>query len=89
MKAIVLDVRQLSHPEPFEMAMKALEERGEGEYIKMVHRREPFPLYEVVEKKGLHHETLQTGDALYEIYIWEGSNLPPEIAATRNEGENP
>ncbi len=69
---ILEDVRTLEHPEPFVRIMSRLPEVGEGRYIKMVHRREPYPLYAELVKRGYRYETVKLAEDLYEIYIRSG-----------------
>lgn len=77
---ILLDVRTLSHPEPFEMAMDALRNWKSGQYIKMVHRREPLLLYPELGKMGFLYKTLRISDSLFEIYIWKEGEPSPVAA---------
>lgn len=74
---ILLDVRTLEHPVPFEKAITAVNSLERGSFVRMVHRREPFPLYEELDRRGLNHKTKQKGEALYEIYIWLPEDFNP------------
>lgn len=75
---ILLDVRTLEHPIPFEMATEALKNLKSGEQIHMIHRREPFPLYDYARQRGFMVHTHQREEALFDIWIWrqEGEQSP-------------
>lgn len=83
-KEITLDVRNLEHPEPFEMAVAAMEElRPEDgskalKYVRMIHRREPFPLYELLDKKGFRRKTITLNESLFNIIFWDPANPEPK-----------
>lgn len=64
-----IDVSELHHPEPFEIMIRAIGELKEGEYIRMIHRLEPLPLYEVLHKQGFVHVTLPLKGGGYHILI--------------------
>ena len=67
---IELDVRDLEPPEPFQQALAALAALKPGERLRMLHRREPFPLYVMLNERGFSHRTTQLADGSYEILIW-------------------
>jgi uncharacterized protein (DUF2249 family) len=71
---ILIDVRDLNHPEPLEKVLAALEilKEDSGQEIQMIHRREPFPLYEILEKQGFEYTVRpfkEEGRDLFEILI--------------------
>jgi hypothetical protein len=71
---ITLDVRDLNHPEPLEKVLAALKnlDDNSSDCIRMIHRREPFPLYEILEKQGYSREVRsynENGRELFEILI--------------------
>lgn len=68
---IELDVRDLEPPEPLEQALAALAMLKPGEQLRMLHHREPFPLYAMLNERGLSHRTTQLSDDSYEILIWQ------------------
>ncbi len=71
---IVLDVRDLEPPEPFELATSALMKLQTGQYIKMICPRRPRMLYPWLDEYGFAEETRQRGEDLFEIYIWAGDD---------------
>ena len=66
-----LDVRDLEPPEPLQQALAALATLKPGERLRMLHHREPFPLYAILRERGYTHRTTQLSDDCYEILIWQ------------------
>lgn len=71
-----LDVSTLEPPEPFERILDALIDLQDGDWLRVHHRREPFPLYDVLRREGYCWRTERRGDAV-EILIWPAAALPP------------
>ncbi len=67
---IELDVRDLEPPEPFQRALDALAMLQPGRQLRMLHHREPFPLYAILHERGFTHRTTQLTDGSYEVLIW-------------------
>ena len=70
----VYDVSSLEHPEPLEIMINALKEAREGELLLMIHRREPFPLYEIIKTQNLHYHTRKIGERFY-IFIGQEKSI--------------
>ncbi|GIX42896.1 MAG: hypothetical protein KatS3mg129_2629 [Leptospiraceae bacterium] len=68
---VVLDVSQLPPPEPFLKIMDTLIKLKDNEVLKVLHRREPFPLYEELKKIGFNYYTKKINDQKFEIYIYK------------------
>ena len=68
-KEIILDVHELQAPEPMEIVMNGLTKLQEGEYIKLIHRMEPFPLYDTFLDNGFRYKVTD-GEFGFNIYIW-------------------
>lgn len=66
-----LDVRGLEPPEPLQRALEAIAALQPGEQLRMLHHREPFPLYAMLRERGFTHRTTQLSDDCYEILIWQ------------------
>ncbi len=66
----VLDVSRLEPPEPLVRILDALEELPPGVLLHVRHRREPFPLYAILEETGYAWHTRLCGANHYEIVIW-------------------
>jgi len=52
LKRISLDARELEHPKPLELAMKALRELDEESYFYMLHRKNPIPLLDLASEQN-------------------------------------
>ena len=65
-----LDVRDLEPPEPLQQALAALAVLKPGEQLRMLHHREPFPLYAILRERGFTYRTRQLADDNYEVLIW-------------------
>lgn len=71
-----LDVSTLEPPEPFERILDALIDLKHGDWLRVHHRREPFPLYDVLRRGGYCWRTERLGDSV-DILIWPAASLPP------------
>jgi hypothetical protein len=78
----LLDVRALPPPEPFEQVLAVLTELAPGEYVRMLHWREPFPLYAVLPELGFMHAVRAGQQVPYEIVIWRRGDAEAETAAS-------
>lgn len=68
----MIDVRDLAPPAPLERILDELTRLGPNEQLHVLHWREPFPLYPLLEDLGFRWRT-ETGDAVpFEIFIWHG-----------------
>jgi TusA-related sulfurtransferase len=65
-----LDVRGLEPPEPMVKVLDALETMPPGDSLRMVHNREPFPLYGILQQDGYQYRTETFADGHFEIVIW-------------------
>ena len=68
-----IDVSELEPPEPMSQILKALAQLKQGQCLKVVHRREPFPLYEKLPAAGWHYHVEQLAEQLFHIYIFAQS----------------
>ncbi|MDA8384463.1 MAG: DUF2249 domain-containing protein [Betaproteobacteria bacterium] len=68
--SIDLDVRLLPPPEPMERVLDVLPELRGGGALRMIHHREPFPLYGILAQRGYAWHTRRMGEAHFEILIW-------------------
>lgn len=67
---INLDVRGMSPPEPLEHALEAIMTLEAGQRLRMLIDREPYPLYQMVERDGYLHECEFTESQHYLVTIW-------------------
>lgn len=66
---IVVDARWLEPPEPMQRVLHALETRGRGQRLRLLIHREPYPLYDLLDARGMewHRRALVNGS--YEVLI--------------------
>ncbi len=67
---ITLDAREMEPPQPFEQATEILRQLQPGQYLRMLHRRAPYPLFEFGQAMGLACEVLAGSSAPYEIIFY-------------------
>ena len=78
---IVLDVSELEPCEPMERTLAAVENLDKGEYLRVIHRREPRLLYPVLDKMGCDWRCCPGGVSRFEIYIWKRTDRAAGSAA--------
>jgi len=71
---IVLDVHELQPPEPMQKALDALEQLEQGQYLKIIHRMQPFPLYEILLDNGFKYKVTNSDISAYDIYVWRADD---------------
>jgi len=69
-KEFILDVSELEAPEPFERIIAIVRELKSNQYLKVFHRKEPYPLYEVLIENGYCYRVIREQQADYCILIW-------------------
>ena len=67
---IPIDVSELEPPEPMERVLDRLPQLQEGQLLRVRHRREPFPLYPLLEQAGYRYCCIPSGTETFFIYIW-------------------
>lgn len=72
---IILDVRDLEPPEPYERATEVLQRLQAGQYVRMISPRRPRLLYPWLADRGFREDTRQRGEDLYEIFIWSAVDI--------------
>ncbi|MDM8564903.1 DUF2249 domain-containing protein [Candidatus Halobeggiatoa sp. HSG11] len=69
-----IDVSQLEPCEPMERILEAIPNLQAGEYLHVLHRMEPHPLYQILTQQGYSWIT-QADKQPIEIYIWRSNDL--------------
>ncbi|MBE9563433.1 MAG: DUF2249 domain-containing protein [Proteobacteria bacterium] len=69
-----LDVSQLEPCEPMERILAAIPNLSIGEYLHVLHRMEPHPLYKILTQQGYSWITKADKQPI-EIYIWRSNDL--------------
>ena len=65
-----LDAREMAPPEPFDKATAILRQLQPGQYLRMLHRRVPYPLFEFCRAMSLAYTVNEDADAACEIIIY-------------------
>ena len=65
----LIDGRDLSPPEPLELALAELATLAPGEELVMLLRCEPLPLYSILERNGFSYRTRPMPDGSNEVRI--------------------
>ena len=86
----VLNVSKLEPPEPMEKILDATEILAPGQYLRVLHNREPFPLYSILEESGFKHRIQEGQETLFEIFIWRrgDSNAEEVVCAAMGSHGN-
>ena len=63
-----------------ELILGAIKGLKEGDYLTVYHRREPFPLYSLLNEEGFFYKTLVGGKCGFIIFIWRGDDAKAELA---------
>ena len=67
---IQLDAREMEPPEPFERATAILHRMEAGQYLRMLHRRIPYPLLDHARAMSLESAVKAHEAASYEVIIY-------------------
>ena len=79
---ITLDARGMAPPEPFDQATAVLRQLQPGQYLRMLHRRVPYPRFEFCRGLSLAYAVQEEAVAACEIIIY----FPADECALREEG---
>lgn len=77
----LLDVSHLEPPEPLVRVLAEVEALQPGEYLRMLHHRDPVPLYPLLEEQGFAYETRPGKQTAFEILIWRRGDAEAERGA--------
>ncbi len=66
---IVVDGRGLEHPEPLERVLAALEQLQSGQRLRFLIHRQPYPLYDILQRYHYRYSTEAHADGHFEILI--------------------
>lgn len=76
-----LDVSMLEPCEPLERTLEATRQLGEGDYLRVIHRREPNLLYPLLRESGFVWRCCPGGSSGVQIFIWHQGDRKAEIEA--------
>jgi len=77
-KEIIVDVHELQPPEPMQRALDALDTLAEGQYLKIIHRMQPFPLYDILSDNGFKYKVVDGEVRVFDIYVWRAKDEAAE-----------
>lgn len=66
-----IDTRDLSHPEPLEKILEAVNTLELNQLLVMKHSRIPYPLFPILEEKGCSFEVDEISETEFNISIWK------------------
>ena len=69
-KERLLDLSHLEPPTPLQQAISALDTLVEGEYLRLLLKRDPIYLYPILLMQGFEHESHALAEAVVEVLIW-------------------
>ncbi len=72
---ITLDARELEHPKPLELAIKALRELDEENYFYMIHRKNPIPLLDLAIEQHFQVSSKKDEQGDWHILICKNQNI--------------
>ncbi len=78
---ILLDVSDLEPPEPLTQTLDAAEDLAPGQYLRMLHRRDPCMLYGNLDDNGFKYIQRQGTTTAVELFIWRENDAEAEAAA--------
>ena len=73
-KKRILNVSTLEPPEPLYAIIDTLDTLVPGEYLKVLHHRQPFPLYPTLDNNGYAHCVREGKETPFEIFIWKNDD---------------
>lgn len=83
---IDLDVSELPPCEPLERVLAALGDLKAGDWLRVRHRQQPYPLYSLLQESGFAWSVSSRGAADFEIRIWRKGDTAAEAEMERLSG---
>ena len=69
-REVLLDVSDLEPPEPLERTLDTAETLQPGQYLRMLHRRDPCMLYGNLDNNGFNYYQREGSTTAIELFIW-------------------
>jgi hypothetical protein len=76
-----LDVSELEPPEPLVLTIEAAEALAEGDWLRMLHRRDPCLLPENLRRRGFDFFLRAGSRTAVEVFIWRAGDETARLAA--------
>ncbi len=77
---VLLDVSDLEPPEPLVLTLEAAEQLEPGQYLRMLHRRDPCMLYGNLEDNHFSYYQRKGTTSAVEVFIWRENDAEAEEA---------
>ena len=71
LKELLINVSEDEPPKPFEAVTELIDQMQAGEYIRMLHRKKPLPLIQMLQDNGFECKIRQGQSTAWEILIWK------------------
>lgn len=75
LEEILLDVRDLEHPEPMQKAMKIIQSLDNQHYLHMIHRKNPLPLIDLAKENQFQVFSKEDKHSIWHILISKDTNI--------------
>ena len=79
-KEVLLDVSELEPPEPLELTLDAADRLEPGQYLRMLHRRDPCLLYANLDENHFRYFQRKGATTAVELFIWRNDDATAESA---------
>jgi len=77
---VLLDVSDLEPPEPLTLTLEAAEQLQPGQYLRMLHRRDPCMLYANLDDNHFKYFQRKGSTTAVEVFIWAENDSEAEAA---------
>ena len=85
---ILLDVSDLEPPEPLVKTLEAAEQLKPGQYLRMLHRRDPCMLYGNLDENHFKYFQRKGLTTAVEVFIWSENDAEAATAVETIIGES-
>ena len=75
---VLLDVSDLEPPEPLVQTLEAAEQLTPGQYLRMLHRRDPCMLFGNLDERGFRYQQREGSSTAVEVFIWRQGDTEAE-----------
>jgi len=70
----LIDVRELEPCEPLERTLAAVDALAAGDFLHVIHRREPHLLFPLLRERNLAWRLSHSAEGRYDIYIYRSDD---------------
>lgn len=82
-REVLLDVSELEPPEPLVLTLETAEQLEPGQYVRMLHRREPCMLYGHLDDNHFKYYQRKGTTSAVEVFIWSENDDEAAAAVQR------